>query len=105
MRTFFADSKDKLVRRWFERREVIIVEEMEKAEEEEDYKRIWKAFKTSFIAQYDPVVSAEKAEDNYERFKLTEELNAEEFVAGLQDILSEMDPNMPPKQMVKKMHR
>ncbi|CAG7726092.1 unnamed protein product, partial [Allacma fusca] len=25
--------------------------------------------------------------------------------AGLQDILSEMDPNMPPKQMVKKMHR
>ena len=46
------------------------------------------------MTQYDPKVSAQLAEDKYERFELKKDMSAEEFVNQLQDVLLETDPQM-----------
>ena len=105
MRLFFTATDDKTVKMWFQRREVLLVPKINQARTDEQRKTIWKEFRDEFVAQYDPKVSAQLAEDKYERFELKKDMSAEEFVNQLQDVLLETDPQMSSEVLVRQMHR
>ena len=105
MRHFFTSTSDEDVKTWFERKETVLVPKINQAQNDVQRKRVWEEFRDEFVEQYDPTIRAQLAEDKYEQFELTEDMQAETFVNKLQDIILETDPHMAPKLQVRKMLR
>ena len=106
MRFFFTPTDDDIVKTWYENKETLLVSRVREAREDQDrLEGIWEDFKKDFIEQFDPDVRARTAEEEYESFKLQENMTAVQYVSKLQAILLKMDPKMKPEELVGKMHR